>query len=70
MTKEKQNKPFQWKVKDVIASHPDLAEDLQEVINLFMESELADDQPTRIKALFCLQTVKEIVKTQKAKTNE
>jgi hypothetical protein len=67
---KKQNKPFQWKVKDLIELHPDVAEDLQEVINLFMESEEADDQHIRIKALNCLNTVKEIVKTQKAKTNE
>jgi hypothetical protein len=71
MQKEKkQKKPFQWKVKHLIELHPDVAEDLQEVINLFMESEQAGDQHIRIKALFCLATVKEIVKTQKAKTNE
>ena len=65
MTKEKkQKKNFQWTVKEVLASHPELEQDLQHIINLFMESEQADDLYIRIKAMSCLDTVKEILKTQ------
>lgn len=65
MTKEKkQKRTFQWTVKEVLASHPDLVQDLQDIINLFMESEEADDQHIRIKAMNCLATVKELMKAQ------
>lgn len=59
---KKQKKAFQWGVKEVLNLHPDLELDLQHIINLFMESEEADDQYIRIKAMSCLATVHELHK--------
>lgn len=41
---------------------PQLKDDLQEIINLFMESELADDNHIRHKALRCLYAINELHK--------
>lgn len=59
---KKQKKNFQWGVKEVLHLHPDLVLDLQHIINLFMESEEADDQYIRIKAMACLATAQELHK--------
>ncbi len=67
MTKE--NQPTQCQT-DLLASFidamkyhaPNLKDDLQHVLNLFFETEQANDVEVRTKALLCLYTVQELHK--------
>ena len=62
MTKENQNQAVVAFIDDIKFQGQDLQQDFQETINLFMETEQANDVATRERALRCLYTIQQLHK--------